>query len=181
MAELPTEDLVVLDEPRVTTTLTRRYARAPGGQRARGSVPRNQGTGTTLVAALTPAGMTAAMTLPGALDTPAFLVFVGEILGPTLRPGQIVVLDNLSVHKAAATERLLAARGCQLLFLPPYSPDFSPIELAFSQMKAFLRSAAARTQATLDQAVTAALDLVSAADARAYFRHSGYRPLAQSH
>ena len=171
---------MVIDETRVTTTMTRRYARAPGGERARGHVPRNHGAGTTLIAALTTEGLTAAMTLPGALDTAAFLVYVREVLCPTLRPGQVVLLDNLSVHKAAAADRLIAARGCRLLFLPPYSPDFSPIEPAFAQLKAFLRSVAARTQAALDQAVTAALDLVTAADATAYFRHSGYRLAAQS-
>ncbi len=176
---LAPEDLVVIDETRVTTTLTRRYARAPGGQRARGRVPRNHGTGTTLIAALTTTGLTASMTLPGALDTPAFLVYVREILCPSLRPGQIVILDNLSVHKAAEAERLIAAAGCRVLFLPPYSPDFSPIEMAFSQIKAFLRSAGARTQDALDQAITAALNLVTAADARAYFRHCGYRSPAQ--
>ena len=176
---LAAEDLVVIDETRVTTTMSRRYARAPGGQRARGSVPRNHGTGTTLIAALTTAGLSTAMTLPGALDTLAFLVYVREVLCPTLRPGQVVLLDNLSVHKAAEAERLIEARGCRLLFLPPDSPDFSPIELAFSQLKAFLRSVAVRTQAALDEAVTVALDLVTAADATAYFRHSGYRLAAQ--
>lgn len=179
-ASLAAEDLVIIDETRVTMTLTRRYARAPGGQRAQGSVPRNHGTGTTLIAALTTTGLTAAMTLPGALDTPAFLVYVREVLCPTLRPGQVVILDNLSVHKAAEAERLIAAAGCRLHFLPPYSPDYSPIEMAFSQLKAFLRSVAARTQAALDQAVAAALDLVTADDAIAYFRHSGYRLAAQS-
>lgn len=178
-ASLNPADLVVLDETRLTTTLTRRYARAPGGQRARGSVPRNHGTGTTLIAALTPEGLTAAMTLPGALNTSAFLVYLREILCPTLRPGQTVILDNLSVHKAAEAEELIAAAGCELLFLPPYSPDFSPIELAFSQLKAFLRSVGARTQEALDQALTRALDCVTAVAAGAYFRHCGYRSAAQ--
>lgn len=174
------EDLVVLDETRATTTMTRRYARAPGGQRARGSVPRNQGTGTTLIAALTTSGITAAMTLPGALDTAAFLVFLEEVLCPSLRPGQVVVLDNLSVHKVPAAERVIASVGCRLLFLPSYSPDFSPIENAFAQVKSFLRSVGARTQEALDEAISSALNRVTAADAHAYFRHAGYRSAAQS-
>lgn len=182
-AELKAENLVVLDETRATTTLTRRSTRVPGGQRARGSAPRNQGTGTTLIAALTTSGMTAAMTLPGALDTAAFLVFLEEILGPTLRPGQVVVLDNLSVHlsvhKVPAAEKVIAAAGCRLLFLPPYSPDFSPIENAFAQVKAFLRSVGVRGQEALEQAISTALDRVTAADANAYFRHTGYRLTAQ--
>lgn len=159
--------------------MTRRDARAPGGERARGSVPRHHGTGTTLIAALTPEGLTAAMTLPGALATSAFLVYLREILCPTLRPGQTVILDNLSVHKAAEAEELLTTAGCRLLFLPPYSPDFSPIELAFSQLKAFLRSVGARTQEALDQARMTALECVTAADADAYFRHCGYRSTVQ--
>jgi hypothetical protein len=178
-APLAPGDLVGSDETRLPTRLTRRSARAPGGQRARGSVPRHHGTGTPLLAALTTTGRTAALTLPGALDTPAFLVSVREVLCPTRRPGQVVLLDNLSVHQAAAAERLIAAAGCRVLFLPPDSPDFSPSEPAFSQVTAFLRLVAARTQDTLDEAITAALDIVTAADAGAYFRHSGYRSAAQ--
>ncbi len=180
MAGLDPADLVVIDETRATVTLTRRYARAPGGQRARGSVPRNHGTGTTLVAALTGDGIAAPMTLPGALDTDAFVVYAREVLCPALRPGQIVLLDNLSVHKAAEVRRLIEGAGCRLRFLPSYSPDLSPIELAFSKIKELLRKAGARTQEALEAAIAAAIAAITPADALAYFAHCGYLSLAQS-
>lgn len=171
--------MVVIDETRTTVTLTRRYARAPGGQRARGSVPRNHGQGTTLVAALTARGIDAPMTLAGALDTDAFVVYTREVLCPALRPGQTVLMDNLSVHKAQEVQRLIEAAGCTVRFLPAYSPDLSPIELAFSKIKEFLRQAGARTQEALEAAIAAAIDAVTQADALAYFRHCGFRSLAQ--
>jgi transposase len=119
--------------------LTRLYGWAPHDQRATGSVPRNHGTNTTLVAALTPEGLQAPWTIEGAIDTEAFELYVKEVLGPLLRPGQIVVLDNLSVHKAARIRKAIEARKCAVLFLPPYSPDLTPIEQAFSKLKAILR------------------------------------------
>ncbi len=110
-----------------------------GGRRAAGSVPRNHGKNTTLVAALAPEGLQAPWTIEGAMDTPAFERYVKEVLGPTLRPGQVVVLDNLRVHKAASIRQAIAAHDCELLFLPPYSPDCTPIEQAFSKIKALIR------------------------------------------
>lgn len=125
------------------------YGWAPHDQRATGSVPRNHGKNTTLVAALTPEGLQVPWLIEGAMNPPPFcgtsLWYIAEQLGPTLHPGQVVVLDNLSVHKAASIRQALAARGCDLLFLPPYSPDFTPIEQAFSKVKAFLRGLGART------------------------------------
>lgn len=115
------------------------------------------------------------MTLEGALDTAAFHVYVRDFLAPSLRPGQVVLLDNLSAHKADAVSDLIAARGCRLLYLPPYSPGFSPIELAFSKLKAFLRQVQARTQEALDDAIRRALDLISPDKARAFIKHCGYR------
>lgn len=171
--------MVVIDETRTTVTLTRRYARAPGGQRARGSVPRNHGQGTTLVAALTARGIDAPMTLAGALDTDAFVVYTREVLCAALRPGQTVLMDNLSVHKAQEVQRLIEAAGCTVRFLPAYSPDLSPIELAFSKIKEFLRQAGARTQEALEAAIAAAIDAITQADALAYFRHCGFQSLAQ--
>jgi len=179
VAELDPAAVVVLDETRATVTLTRRYARAPGGQRARGNVPKNHGTGTTLVAALTTDGITAPMTLDGALDAAAFIVYVREWLCPTLRPGQIVLLDNLSVHKAEEVARLITAAGCQVRFFPSYSPDLSPIELAFSKIKAWLRKAGARTREALEAAIAEALDRITTADALAYFNHCGFCSPAQ--
>ena len=110
--------------------MTPRYGRAPRGERVVGAVPRNHGPNTTLLAAMSLAGVTAAMTLEGAADRDAFDVFVSRVLAPTLAPGQCVVWDNLSVHKSAAAARVLAERRCRLLYLPPYSPDFDPNEHA---------------------------------------------------
>lgn len=163
-----------LDESGTHMAMTPRYARAPRGQRAHGRVPRNWGGNVTLVATLTPDGPGPTMALAGALDGPAFVAYVREFLAPTLRPGQIVVLDNLAVHKNAAARRLVEARGCRLLFLPPYSPDFSPIELAFAKLKAHLRRAAARSRADLERAIADALDAITTSDARGWFRHCGY-------
>lgn len=177
---LNADDLIVVDETRATVTMTRRYARAPGGARAHGSVPRNHGTGTTLVAALTTQGIAAPMVLEGALDTAACVAYVREVLCPELRPGQIVLMDNLNVHKAEDVRRLIEDAGCRLLFLPAYSPDLSPIELAFSKIKEALRAAGARTQEALIEAIKHAIDLVTSADALAFFSHCGYSQLAKS-
>jgi len=137
-------------------------------------VPRNHGKNTTLVAALTPDGLQVPWLIEGAMNSETFAWYIDEQLGPTLRPGQVVVLDNLSVHKAERIRQALAARGCALLFLPPYSPDFTPIEQAFSKLKASLRGLGARTHETLWEAVRAALDAIIPADALAWFAHAGY-------
>jgi transposase len=137
-------------------------------------VPRNHGKNTTLVAALTPDGLHVPWLLEGAMDTVAFDWYIAEQLGPTLRPGQIVVLDNLSVHKAASIRHALEARGCTLLFLPPYSPDCTPIEQAFSKLKAILRGLGARTKEALQEAVRLALEAITPSDAAAWFAHAGY-------
>jgi transposase len=165
---------VFLAETSTTTNLARRYARAPRGQRAAAAVPRNYGTRTTLIAVLTPAGFGAAMTLPGALDGEAFVVYVEQVLGPTLQPGQVVVADNLSVHLDRRARAAIEAAGCTLRFLPAYSPDFNPIERAFAKLKEGLRATAARTQDALDQAIAAQLDAVTPAEAQAWYRHCGY-------
>lgn len=167
-----------MDETGASTRLTRAYARAPRGQRAVGQVPRNHGTPTTLVAALTPAGLQAAQRLLGAMTTARFTSYVQEVLCPTLRPGQVVAMDNLSAHKSDAVRAAIEAVGATLLFLPPYSPDCSPIELAFSKLKARLKAVAARTQAALDAAIDTAVTTITARDAHGFFAHCGY-PLPQ--
>jgi transposase len=159
--------------------MTRRYGRAPCGERVVGPAPRNHGPNTTLVAALCLDGIPAAMTVAGAMDRLAFEVFVREILVPSLRPGQVVIWDNLSVHKSADAQRWIEARGCQLLWLPPYSPDLAPIEQAFSKLKTALRRAEARSRGALDAAITAALATITAEDARGWFAHCGYPIPAQ--
>lgn len=179
MAELDPHQFVFLDESSANVTLTPRCARAPKGERAPGSAPRNYRHNTTLVAALTSAGIQAAMTLDGALDSEAFAVYVQSFLLPSLRPGQIVILDNLSVHKRADVRQQIKAAGCQLLFLPAYSPDFNPIELAFSTLKTALRRAQARTEEALDDAIAAALATITATDARHWFHHDGYHLVGQ--
>ncbi len=154
--------------------MTPRYGRAPRGERVVGPVPRNHGPNTTLLAALTLEGIIAAMTLEGAADRDAFEVFGEQVLCPTLTPGQLVIWDTLSVHKSATAHRLITARGCRILFLPPYSPDFAPIEQAFSKLKTQLRRTGARTREALADAIAAALTTITAVDAQAWFAHCGY-------
>ena len=166
--------LIAVDEMATTISLTRLYARAPRTERAFGSVPKNHGVPTTLVAALSDDGIAAAMSLPGALTTVACEVFVAQILTPILRPGDLVLLDNLSAHKADSVRALIEATGAEALFLPPYSPDFNPIEMAFSKIKQTLRSFGARTQEALDAAIAQAIDAVTHSDAQGYFTHCGY-------
>jgi len=155
------------------------YARAPRGERAPGRAPARRGTNVTLVAALSLEGSGAAMTLAGALDRAACEVYVRDVLGPTLRPGQVVIWDNVRAHQGDGVRAAIEARGCRLLFLPPYSPDFNPIEEAFSKLKEALRRAEARTREALEAAIAAALDAITAQDARGWFAHCGYLPLAQ--
>jgi transposase len=174
VAPLDPADFVFVDECGSHIALTPQYAWAPRGARATGAVPHDRGQNLTLIAALTPGGLGAAMTLDGATDALAFAAYVGALLVPTLRPGQVVILDNLSAHKGDAVRALIEAAGCALLFLPPYSPDFAPIEQAFSKLKAALRRAGARTRAALEAAIRDALDAITAADATGWFRHCGY-------
>ncbi len=174
MARLDPADLVFLDETSTPTTLTPLRARAPRGERAVGAVPRGRWEQVTLVCALTPAGMAAPMLLPGALDRDAFDTWVAQELVPALRPGQTVLLDNLSVHKSATARRLVAAAGCELRHLPTYSPDMNPIEQAFAKVKAGLRRAEARTFDALVTAAKPALDAVTAADVGGFYRDAGY-------
>lgn len=137
-------------------------------------MPRNHGHNTTLVAALAPDGLHEPWLIEGAMETTTFAWYIAEQLGPTLQPGQVVVLDNLSVHKAARIRLALEARGCELLFLPPYSPDFTPIEQAFSKLKAILRGLGARTHEALVEAMHVAVEAITPADASAWFGHAGY-------
>ena len=159
--------------------MTPRDARAPRGERAHGRAPAKRGTNLTLIAALSLAGMGAAMTLAGAADGAACEAYVREVLGPSLMPGQIVLWDNVRTHQGEQLRELIEARGCRLIFLPAYSPDFSPIEEAFSKLKAWLRRAAARTTAALEAAIGAGLATITASDAAGWFAHCGYCPLAQ--
>jgi transposase len=132
-----------------------------------------------LVAALTPEGLRKPWLIEGAMDSATFEWDITEQVAPTLHPGQVVVLDNLSAYKAASLHAVLSARGCSVLFLPPSSPDFTPIEQAFSKLKAILRGLGARTREALEEAVRLAIDAITSADATAWFTHAGYTLPAQ--
>lgn len=164
----------MIDECGSNLNLTPRYGRAPRGKRAVGSVPRNTPPNTTLIASLTLSGIGPALLLPGATDGHAFETYVAQVLAPALRPGHIVVLDNLSVHHKACVEQLIRARGAELWFLPSYSPDFSPIEAAFAKLKTAWRNAGARTLDVLYEVIITSLSTVTANDARGFFANCGF-------
>lgn len=144
-----------------------------------GQVPRNPGPNVTLIAAMDQVGMLGELTLTGALDGAAFDVSVTRLLVPQLWPGDVVIWDNLSVHKRQRARLWIEAAGAPVLFLPPSSPDFNPIELAFSKLKACLRGAGARTRTELDQAISTALGTITSQDARHWFAHCGYHEPGQ--
>ncbi len=179
VAQRDPEPFVVVDESGPHTSLTRLYGWAPHDQRAVGSVPRHHGQNTTLVAALTPQGLQAPGTSEGAMATTAFERSLTQGLGPTLRPGPVVLLDNLSVHKAASLREAIEAQACELLFRPPSSPDCTPIEPAFSKIKALIRGVGARTREALLEAVSRAVAAITKDDATGWFAHAGY-PLPAS-
>jgi transposase len=154
--------------------MTRLYGRAPKGERVTGSAPQNYGSNITMLGTLSVTGLSALMTVDGATDGEVFLAFVREVLTPTLRPGDIVVLDNLGAHRSAAARKAIEARGAQLVFLPPYSPDLNPIERCWSKIKTALRAAKARTREALEAAIKQAITTVTESDARAWFKHCGY-------
>ena len=156
--------------------MARLYGRAPRGERCRAPVPHGHWKTTTFVGGLTLDGVVAPMTLDGAMTGAAFLAYVEQVLVPTLKPGDIVVLDNLPAHKPVAIREAIEAAGATMLFLPPYSPDFNPIEMAFSKIKAILRKAAARTVQALWDAIRRAIDAVTPQDAKSYFIACGYEP-----
>jgi transposase len=166
---------VTVDECGTHTSMTRSRARAPRGRRAYGRVPRNRGKNTTLIASMTLAGaMGPAMVVEGGTDRHVFEGYVERFLAPTLSEGQIVLLDNLGSHKTERVREFVEARGCEVWFLPPYSPDMNPIEEAFSKVKALLKKASARTKEALLLAIAQALAAVTLEDARGWFTHSGY-------
>jgi len=154
--------------------MARLHGRAPRGQRLRASVPHGHWKTTTFVGALRLSGMTAPMVLDGPMDGAWFLAYVKQVLIPTLSPGDVVILDNLPAHKGAAVRAAIEAAGASLLFLPPYSPDFNPIENAFSKFKAYLRKAAARTVDQLWSAIADAIDAYTPQECANYFTAAGY-------
>jgi len=156
--------------------MARLYGRALKGERCRAPVPHGHWKTTTFVGALRLSGITAPMTLDGAMNGAAFLAYVEQVLVPTLGPGDIVITDNLPAHKPDVIRRAIEAAGAEFLFLPPYSPDFNPIEMAFSKIKAHLKKAAARTVQSLWDAIRDAIDAITEQDAKNFFTACGYEP-----
>lgn len=165
---------VFVDETSTNLTYCRRYGRAPAGRRVDQAVPLHAGPNVTLIAALTPDGLGALLSVDGAVNGDVFAAYLDQVLGPTLQPGDVVVLDNLSVHKVAGLDEIARKYGARLLYLPPYSPDFNPIELAFSKIKTWLRAAQARTRDLLEDAIRDAAGWVTEQDAKNWFDHCGY-------
>jgi transposase len=154
--------------------MTRLYGRAPRGERVTESVPRNYGAQTSLIGTISLSGVEAVMTVEGAVDTDVFDAYVEQVLGPTIRRGDVMVLDNLSAHHASRIEEVAGERGASVIRLSPYSPDFSPIELMWSKIKTLMRAAKAGTREELERGLTAALRLVTESDCRGRFTHCGY-------
>ena len=174
------EKFVFVDECSTNISLSPIYARAPKGERARGKAPRNWGKNVSLVCAIDSGGVKPSMSVEGAVDGRAFEAYVECFLVPELKRGQIVVMDNLPVHKSKRVRRLIEQAGAALLFVPPYSPDMNPIEEAFSKLKAALRKAGARTREALVEATGRALDTITRDDIRGFFSGCGYRLPVQS-
>jgi len=178
-AEIDPRRLVFVDEMGVHTSLALLYGYSAKGERVRLSVPRNRGKNTTLLAAMTLDGMSETLAVEGSTDREVFEAYVEHALAPTLEAGQVVVLDNLSAHKPARVREIIEERGCELIYLPSYSPDFDPIEEAFAKIKDILRQAGARTKDALVEVLSEALSAISVHDTTGYFEHAGYRLQAQ--
>lgn len=174
MAKVDPETVVFLDETSPQTALTRTRGRAPRGERVVGAVPRNHGATITCLVAMGPTGMQAPCIFAGAVTSALFVRWVRRWLVPTLPRGATVVLDTLSVHRNAAVRPVLEAAGCHLCYLPAYSPDFTPIELAFAKLKAHLRALEARTFEPLVDAIGDGLDRITTADIAGFYRHCGF-------
>jgi transposase len=171
--------LVFVDEMGTHTSLAPLYAYAPIGERAFFEIPRNRGKNTTLLTSLHQEGMGPSMAVEGATTARIFETYVEQLLAPALKPGQVVVMDNLGAHRPKRIRKLIEKKGCELIYLPPYSPDLNPIEEALSKIKHILRKIAARTKEALIEAMGRALGAVSAQDVRGFFTHCGYRTPAQ--
>ncbi len=171
---------VFVDECSTNTSLSPIYGWSRRGQRVRFEAPRNWGANISLLSSMTLLeGMGPSLAVEGSTTKVVFETYIERVLAPTLKSGQVVVMDNLSSHKGPRIRELIEGRGCELFYLPPYSPDLNPIEEAFAKIKALLRRAGARTRETLIEAMGRALDAVTESDARGFFEHRGYRPLAQ--
>jgi transposase len=179
--ELDPKRLVFVDEMGTNISLSPLYAWAPRGQRAHLSVPRNRGANTTLLSSMNSEGMGPCLAVVGSTtEQRSYEAYIEQVLVPRLQAGQVVILDNLSAHKRDRVRELIEGRGCELLYLPPYSPDFNPIEEAFSKIKGIVRKAQARTREAVVEALGFAISAVSAQDVRGFFEHCGHTTLVQS-
>lgn len=174
IAYLDLERFKFVDESGVNIAMTRLYGRAPRGERVIGSVPQNYGSNITMLASLGATGLGALMTVDGATDGLVFRAYIERVLCPTLRRGDIVVMDNLGAHKVSGVREAIEGCGAKLIYLPPYSPDLSPIEKCWSKIKNVLRSIGARTREALDAAIKQAISTITKSDALAWFTHCGY-------
>lgn len=172
--DLDPERLVFIDETWAATNMARRYGRAPKGERLRAGIPHGHWKTTTFVAGLRMTGMVAPMVLDGPINGHAFQAYVDQVLVPELKPGDIVIMDNLGSHKGVGVRQAIEAAGAELLYLPPYSPDFNPIENAFSKLKALLRKAAERTLDGLWAAIGALIPAFTPQECANYFAAAGY-------
>jgi transposase len=177
--EIDARRLVFVDEMGTNTSLSPLYGWAKKGKRAYCSVPRNRGKNTTLLSSMSMEGMGSSLAVEDATTAAVFETYVEQILAPTLRKGQVVVMDNLSSHKGERVKELIEQRGCELMYLPPYSPDLNPIEEAFAKIKGLIRKAEARTREALLEAIATAISALSAQDMCEFFEHCGYRAVAQ--
>jgi transposase len=176
---LDARSVVFVDEMGTNISLSPLYAWSRKGERANCSVPRNRGKNTTLLASMSVEGMGPSLAVEGATNSEVFETYVERVLAPALRRDQVVVMDNLSAHKGERVRELIEGRGCELLYLPPYSPDLNPIEEAFSKIKGLMRKAEARSREALLEALGAAISALSAQDARGFFEYCGYRAMVQ--
>ena len=177
--EVDSKRLVFVDEMGANTSLSSLRAWSKRGERARCSVPRNRGRNTTLLASMSAEGIGSSLAVEGTTTRSVFETYVEKVLLPGLQRGQIVVMDNLTAHKGDSIRELIESAGCELLYLPPYSPDLNPIEEAFSKIKSLLRKAGARSREALIEAMGRALDAITSQDARGFFEHCGYRVVGQ--
>jgi transposase len=178
-ANIDARRLVFVDEMGTNTSMTPLYAWSPKGERALGRVPRNWGANVTLLASMDAGGMGPCLAVEGPTTKEVFEAYLERVLAPSLKKGQIVVMDNLSSHKGPRVRELVEGRGCELHYLPPYSPDLNPIEEAFAKLKTLLRKSGARSREALIEAMGQALKALTARDARSFIEHRGYHAKAQ--
>jgi transposase len=177
---LDARSLVFVDEMGTNTSLAPLYGWSKKGQRAYSSVPRNRGKNTTVLASMSVEGMGPSLAVEGTTSSKVvFETYVERVLAPSLRKGQVVIMDNLSAHKGERVRELIERRGCELIYLPAYSPDFNPIEEAFSKIKNLIRNAGARSREALLDAIGKAISAITDQDARGFFKHCGYRAVVQ--